>query len=390
MRTSTAYHPRTNGLTERTNQTLETYLRAYCSYQQDDWVDYLPLAEFAFNNLENSSTKITPFYANYGFHPTFEPRLTTDVTTPAAHDLASRLSIIRDELSAELTAAQTAMATYFNRHRSPAPTFSPGDLVWLLRRNIKTTRPSDKLDYRKIGPFKILHRYGTRSYHLALPKTFSRLHPVFDVSLLEPYSDPSWVPGRSSSQAPVVLEDLDGPAIEKILDCRKLGRRYEYFVHWKNQPDSERSWVTLTDIPRSFDELLQQFHRRHPRLPRPHRFDFDRSFAPPSSTTPSTPLPQLPLEPQDPVPSVIPQDPPDSPPIPPPSHSLSHPTSPIPSHTVLDYPVASNTLPVPFLPLRTPTPPQRRSLLSYVPPDSTTLRSGRISHPPTRSDNVPC
>ena len=65
-------------------------------------------------------------------------------------------------------------------------------------------------------------------------------------------------------------------------------------------------------------------------------------------------------------------------------------SSPIPSHTVLDYPVASNTLPVPFLPLRTPTPPQRRSLLSYVPPDSTTLRSGRISHPPTRSDNVPC
>ena len=102
-----------------------------------------------------------------------------------------------------------------------------------------------------------MHRYGTRSYHLALPKTFSRLHPVFDVSLLEPYSDPSWVPGRSSSQAPVVLEDLDGPAIEKILDCRKLGRRYEYFVHWKNQPDSECSWVTLTDIPRSFDELLQ-------------------------------------------------------------------------------------------------------------------------------------
>ena len=55
-RPSTAYHPRTNGLTERTNQTLETYLRAYCSYQQDDWVDYLPMAEFAFNNLTNTST----------------------------------------------------------------------------------------------------------------------------------------------------------------------------------------------------------------------------------------------------------------------------------------------------------------------------------------------
>jgi hypothetical protein len=66
---STAYHPRTDGLTERTNQSLETYLRGYCSYQQDDWMDYLPLAEFVFNNAENASTKQTPFYANYAFHP---------------------------------------------------------------------------------------------------------------------------------------------------------------------------------------------------------------------------------------------------------------------------------------------------------------------------------
>lgn len=63
-RHSTAYHPRTDGLTERTNQSLETYLRGYCSYQQDDWVDYLPLAEFVFNNAENASTKQSPFYAN--------------------------------------------------------------------------------------------------------------------------------------------------------------------------------------------------------------------------------------------------------------------------------------------------------------------------------------
>lgn len=58
---STAYHPQTDGLTEYTNQTLKTYLRAYCSYQQDDWNDFLPLAEFSFNSLENASTKLTPF-----------------------------------------------------------------------------------------------------------------------------------------------------------------------------------------------------------------------------------------------------------------------------------------------------------------------------------------
>ncbi|KAJ3527189.1 hypothetical protein NMY22_g9879 [Coprinellus aureogranulatus] len=84
LRHSTAYHPRTDGLTERTNQTLETYLRAYCSYQQDDWVDYLPLAEFIFNDAENSSTKTTPFFANYAYHPTFSPQIADISTVPAA------------------------------------------------------------------------------------------------------------------------------------------------------------------------------------------------------------------------------------------------------------------------------------------------------------------
>ena len=87
LKPSTAYHPQTDGLTERTNQTLKTYLRAYCSYQQDDWVDYLPLAEFAFNNLVNSSMQQTPFFANLGFHPAFKPRITEHSSIPAAANL---------------------------------------------------------------------------------------------------------------------------------------------------------------------------------------------------------------------------------------------------------------------------------------------------------------
>jgi hypothetical protein len=103
-RTSTAYHPQTDGLTERTNQTLEMYLRAYCSYQQDDWVDYLPFAEFAFNNLENASTHQTPFFANLAFHPTFEPQITERSTVPAADNLAERLVQIHEELRAGICA----------------------------------------------------------------------------------------------------------------------------------------------------------------------------------------------------------------------------------------------------------------------------------------------
>ena len=118
-RTSTAYHPQTDGLTKRTNQTLETYLRAYTSYQQDNWVNYLPLAEFAFNNHVNASTNQTPFFSNYGFHPSFEPQLSERSMVPAAADLTQRLECLHDELRAELKEAQDRQARAYNIRKKP-------------------------------------------------------------------------------------------------------------------------------------------------------------------------------------------------------------------------------------------------------------------------------
>jgi len=70
---STAFHPQTDGQTERANTTLEQYLRAYCNYQQDDWEKLLPIAEFCYNNTQTGTTRITPFLANYGYHLRFLP-----------------------------------------------------------------------------------------------------------------------------------------------------------------------------------------------------------------------------------------------------------------------------------------------------------------------------
>lgn len=147
MRPSTAYHPQTDGLTKHTNQTLETYLRTYTSYQQDDWVNYLALAEFSFNNHVNTSTQQTPFYANLGYHPDFKIKLTERTTNPVATDLANRLQEIHKELHLELEQANEYMTKYYNHRHLDTPDFKLGDYVWLLRRNIKTTRPSNKLDY---------------------------------------------------------------------------------------------------------------------------------------------------------------------------------------------------------------------------------------------------
>ena len=277
MKPSTAFHSQTDGLTKCTNQTLETYLRAFCSYQQDDWVDYLALAEFVFNNTVNSSTQQTPFFANIGYHPNFDITITDHTTNPSATELTRHLEIIHEELRAELAHSNDYMAKYYDRHHQSAPQFSPGDKVWLIRRNIKTTQPSDKLDYKKIGPYEVIEKRGKSSYLLKLPPSLKRLHPVFHVSLLEPVL-PSTIPDRiqDSMITKIILspEIVTNPEISSILDSRKIGRRYDYLIHWKSLLDSENSWTPFAKISTSLYPFLEQFHCHNPSQPHPPQFQF--------------------------------------------------------------------------------------------------------------------
>ena len=365
---STAFHPRTNGQTERVNAILESYLRHFCSYQQDDWVDYLGLAEFAYNNAASDATKLSPFFANYGFHPRLELSPTSTVQVPAADQLADRLRFIREELIAQLSYSQERAKLRYDTHCSPSPTFEVGDLVMLLRRNIKTTRPSPKLDFRKLGPFKIAKKLSDKVYRLSLPSSLSRLHPNFNVDLLEPYTSPSSFPGRSDPpfmHAPTLEEgSTPGLTIKSFLDVRQIGRRFDYLIDFENQPASETSWVPLTDIPTVYNERIEQFHRRNPNRPRPADSTLFRSrpilhpktphapIAPSSNSTSSLTIPNTP----DPNAST-----PTSPSV----------LTPFPFSTSIRSHQPSD-----------PKPPSLRT--AYTPPHQTTTRSGRVSRPADR------
>ncbi len=355
---STAYHPQTDGLSERTNQTLEAYLRAYVSYQQDNWVDYLPLAEFAFNNNINLSTNMSPFYANFGFHPSFEPRLTETVNVPAATDLATHLERLHGELRAELKAAQEHQARYYNQRVSESPRYQPDQLVWLLRRNIKPTCPPDKLDHCRLGPFPIEHAISDVAYKLRLPTSLSRLHPVFHVPLLEPYHNPSDFHAHAPPM-PFALDTDNTPSIHSILDSCRLGQHYEYLVHWEKSSSDEDSWVSLSDIPSTYNELLERFHRRHPRSLRPPDsvLHCDRSVVPADPSAPSAPqVPSVAAPPSEPE-SAAPAAPRRSA-VPP---AAPRPPSPAPIHV--------------------------NPRVSYTPPSQTTLRAGRVAQPPPPRDS---
>lgn len=216
---STAYHPESDGQTERTNQSLEQYLRMYLNYKQDDWVRLLPLAEFAYNNMPHSATTVSPFFANKGYHPRsiFTPA-DTQVHSPAARNNVAGLADLHDHLQEQMTIAASAAAHFYNRRRSPAPDFKNGQLVWLDARNIKTTRPMKKLDLQYLGPFPIIEKVSPLAYRLELPSSMGHIHNVFHVRLLERY-DKNTIPGRTQPPPPPI--EIEGDLeyeIEDILD----------------------------------------------------------------------------------------------------------------------------------------------------------------------------
>jgi len=200
-RLSSACHLQTDGQTEPTNSTLEPYLGAYVNYQQDDCKELLQMAQFAYNNVYQESTKHTLFFTNYGTNPEYQAigHLIQGKTTSPGD-----MSQLHDTLRAEMTEAQMRHKEYYDPQRKPDPYIRQGDKVWLLPRNIRTTRLFQQLDYKKIGRFKMLVRIGTSAYKLGLPASM-RIHNTFHISLRELYNDNKLRSQRSEPPPPIIV-----------------------------------------------------------------------------------------------------------------------------------------------------------------------------------------
>ncbi|KAM0708516.1 hypothetical protein Q7P35_005168 [Cladosporium inversicolor] len=164
---SSAFHPQTDGQSEKTNQALEQYLYCFCGYLQDDWVDWLPTAQFALNNHANATTKVSPHFANFGRHPRMsflldlpqpEAPLGQRVLIDKADAFAWHMSEVWSQMTSEITLSQAKQAHY--EDSAPAPVYQPGQLVWLDSQHIKTKRLSKKLDHKNEGPFEIIAPVG--------------------------------------------------------------------------------------------------------------------------------------------------------------------------------------------------------------------------------------
>ncbi|MBW0513055.1 hypothetical protein O181_052770 [Austropuccinia psidii MF-1] len=199
---STAYYPETDGHTERVNQILEQYLWMCVSYHQDDWNTWLPLAEFAYNNSDHSSTKQSPFFTVYGRDPQFDSVHITQYTP--AGELSTKIQSVQQDVKRELEVAINRFKRYADKSRASPPVFILGYMVILSSKNIKSTTPTKKLSERWLGPDPIWKKVCTHAYHLKLPTQWKSIYPVFQISLLEPVKT-STIPNRHQGPPPPII-----------------------------------------------------------------------------------------------------------------------------------------------------------------------------------------
>ena len=253
LRMSTAYHPQTDGQTERTNQTMETYLRHYVNHKQDNWVALLPMAQLAYNDKESATTKLSPFFANFGKHANTFLKEIEGPNAERALVHTAEMKSLHQQMQRQIEYANKKVEGQANKKRKNGPQLKEGDKVYLLTKNMRTMRPSRKLDHVKGGPFLIKEARGPVNYELTLPPD-AKVYPVFHVSLLEP-ADPNTPLQETFHYEP---EEETEYEVERILDRRNQF----YLVKWKGYDDSESTWEPLKNLAGNCGERLREFHQR--------------------------------------------------------------------------------------------------------------------------------
>jgi hypothetical protein len=147
---STAYHPQTDGQSERTNQWLEQYLRIYVNHAQDNWASFLPLAQFVHNSWASSTTGFSPFDLLIGFTPTLDTSGVTQSALPLLRNRKEELEHLRVHAKEAILHAQKLLTIHNKRQRgqNKFTPFQVGDKVWLEGTNLHLSHPLAKLAAR--------------------------------------------------------------------------------------------------------------------------------------------------------------------------------------------------------------------------------------------------
>jgi hypothetical protein len=197
LKLGTAFHPQTDGQSERTIQTLEEMLRACMLDWKGEWDKHVVLAEYAYNNSYHASIGMAPFEALYG-RPCRSPVYWDGIGERSMESpivlqyYTQQIKMIRDRL----LSAQSRQKSYADQRRREL-TFDVRDRAFVKISPTKIVFPFGKkgnLSPKYVGPFEILERIGETAYRIALPPQYAQIHNIFHVSMLRKYlQDPSHV-----------------------------------------------------------------------------------------------------------------------------------------------------------------------------------------------------
>ncbi|GJV50532.1 putative reverse transcriptase domain-containing protein [Tanacetum coccineum] len=258
---STAYHPQTDGQSERTIQTLEDMLRACAIDFGKGWVNHLPLVEFSYNNSYHASIKAAPFEALYG----------RKCRSPVCWTEVGEAQILGPELIQETTekivqikqrmqAARDRQKSYADLKRKPME-FQVGDKVMLKVspwKGVVRFGKRGKLNPRYVGPFKVLEKVGEVAYKLELPEELSRVHNTFHVSNLKKcYADEPLAVPLDGLHFDDKLQFVEEPVeiMDREVKRLKQSRIPLVKVRWNSKRGPEFTW-----------EREDQFRKKYPHL----------------------------------------------------------------------------------------------------------------------------
>ena len=265
---STAYHPQTDGQSERTIQTLEDMLRACAIDFGGSWDKYLALAEFSYNNSYHSSIKMPPYEMLYG-RKCRTPICWGEIGQRelASSDVVQQTNDKIDQIRERLKMAQDRQKSYADKRRRPIE-FQVGDRVMLKVspwKGVIRFRKRGKLGPRYIGPFRIIDRVGKVAYRLELPEELNSIHNTFHVSQLRKClaDEAQYIP-----LADITVDEKLGYVEEpvEILDTmvKKLRKREVLLlkVRWKHRKGSECTWEPEEDLIKYYPAFYQEWFVR--------------------------------------------------------------------------------------------------------------------------------
>ena len=249
LRMSSAFHPQTDGTTERANRTITQMIRQCVRPDQKDWVSKLPAIEFAVNSARSSTTGFSPFQLNYGRNPS--PMIWKGQEEfPGVRKFAEQMKLAIMSAHDSIIAARVINTVQANRKRASAD-YKVGDLVYLSTKNLSL--PKGRA--RKLAPkylmlfaiTKVLKEGATYQLDLSEELLKRGINPSFHASLLKPHvpSDDRRFPGRLPSQIPGFGDKPEEWIVEAIVAHRGKGNRSDFQILWKA---GDRTWAPYREV----------------------------------------------------------------------------------------------------------------------------------------------